>query len=107
MDNDFRRFNVKVYLNNGEGSSYVYDAKIEFSCNPNDYGNGYHMGIKATEEAFGYDAYDIRYDTEFNVDDPISYIVQFYSHRYDGKRNKYKLVGIRIHVAEFEELEEK
>ena len=100
------QYNVKVYLaRNGE--SYVFDAQIEFQHIPNQYGNGYYMGVKSKEEAFGFQSYDIRYDKDFNPAFPIEYITMFYSRRFDGKETEYdtkwKLTGIRVHEAEFEE----
>jgi len=83
---------------NGEAISFK--SRITFSCNPEDYGNGYHMFIKSSEEAFGGQGYDIRYDKDFCADRAIAYIVDFYSWRYDGKKTEYdtkwKLTGISV-----------
>lgn len=75
---------------------YEFDAMIDFRHNPDDYGNGYHMGIRSKEESFGYDGYDIRYDKDFDPENIITYIVAFYAKRFSGKRDSWKLVGISV-----------
>ena len=102
------QFNVTYYITGenrqGNGSeTLVFKAKISFECNPKDYGNGYYMGIESKGEAFGFQAYDIRYDTEFSKDRMLEYIVRFYANRYNGKNGSYKLTGIRVHEAEFDD----
>ena len=96
------KFNVTVYVNNGEGETEILKGSIEFSCDPNQYGNGYSMGITGLGEAFGFQGYDIRYDKDFNKDEPILYIADWYSHVYNGKDGRWKLIGIRVHEAEDE-----
>ena len=97
------QYNAKIYLNDGNGRTEVYNAKIEFVHDPNQYGNGYSMGIESKLEPFYRQGYDIRYDRDFNKDYPIEYIVTFYSRRFNGKNGAWKLIGIRVHEAEFEE----
>lgn len=81
-------------------------ATVEFEKESREhYGNGYHMGIRGVDEAFGFQAYDIRYDREFDPKNPMAYILRFYQNRYTGKPNEYnkytyKLVGISIEEAE-------
>ena len=99
------QYKVRVYVaRNGE--SYTFEAKIEFAYNPDDYGNGYSMGIESKEEPFGLQGYDLRYDSEFDPNYLIEYIVRFYSRRYDGRKTEYdtklKLMGIRVFEAEFD-----
>lgn len=96
------QFNVRFDINNGKGRTISYSAEIEFSVDPEDYGNGYYMGIRSDNEAFGFSAYDIRYDKDFNPAKKIPYIVNFYADRYDGKDGAWTLIGIRVHEAEFE-----
>lgn len=97
---DVCRFNVKVFVNSNDGESYSFDSKIEFGCNPEDYGNGYHMYVQSSEEPFHGQGYDIRYNKDFHKDEKLLFIVQFYSDRYSGKNGWWKLVGIRVHEAE-------
>ena len=94
----------KDYNTGEENSKLVVDAKVEFYHHPNDYGNGYGMLIKSSVEPFGYQGYDIRYDTEFRESEMLSYIVRFFSNRYNGKNGAWKLIGITVLETEFEEL---
>lgn len=95
--------NIHVAKN---GQALSFDARITFTRDPKDYGNGYYMVIKSKEEPFGEQGYDIRYDKDFCPDRAIAYIVDFYSWRYDGKKTEYdtkwKLTGIRVFEADFE-----
>lgn len=85
----------------GEGKTEIIKGKIEFSCDPEDYGNGYTMYIETPAEQFGGQAYDIRYDTTFLETPRIAWIVNYFCNRYDGKDRRWKLIGIRVHEAEF------
>ena len=96
------QYNAKIYLNDGNGTTNVYDAQIEFQHDPKQYGNGYCMVVTSKLEAFGKQGYDIRYDKDFHADYPIEYIVSFYSRLYTGKDGSWKLIGIRVHEAEFD-----
>jgi len=96
------QFNVTVYYSTEDGTAATFKAQIEFSCDPKTYGNGYYMGVKSSAEAFGFQAYDIRYDHDFDKNYMMDYIVAFYSHRLTGKDGAWKLTGIRIHEAEFD-----
>ena len=60
------QFNVTVYYTTEDGTAAIFKAQIEFSCDPNTYGNGYYMGVKSSAEVFGFQAYDIRYDHDFD-----------------------------------------
>ena len=40
-----KKYDVKILLTKKDGSTYDYDATIEFCNKDNDYGNGYHMCI--------------------------------------------------------------
>lgn len=99
------QYKVTVHLAKN-GAAYVFDAKVSFWYNPDQYGNGYYMDVESKEEPFGSQSYDIRYDRDFNPDYLIEYIVNFYSRRFDGKKTEYdtkwKLTGIRVY--EFEEV---
>lgn len=100
------QYNATVHVaKNGE--SVVFKAQISFSYDPDGYGNGYSMGVRSSEEAFGFQGYDLRYNKDFDPDYLIEFIVMFYSRRYDGNPTQYdtkwKLMGIRVHEAEFEE----
>lgn len=94
------KYNVTLYLNDGKGKTEVLKATVDFEHNPETYGNGFYMGIKAPFEAFGYQGYDIRYDREFDKEYPIPYIVRFFCNRFTGKNGSWKLIGIRVHEAE-------
>ena len=98
------QYTAKIYLNNGEGTTNIYDAKIEFEHDPEQYGNGYTMVVDSKLEPWRVQGYDIRYDRDFNKDFPIEYIVTFYSRRFTGKNGSWKLIGIRVHEAEFESI---
>ena len=89
------KYNVHYYVTK-DGETYDVRAEIEFSCDPEQYGNGYSMFIKSTEEAFGGQGYDIRYDKRFDPERPMMYIVEYFHDRYDGKGERWKLIGIRV-----------
>ena len=97
------KYNVTVWVNDGKGCTETLKGTIEFDCDPDQYGNGYGMGIRGLGEAFGFQGYDIRYDKNFRSDDMIGYIVRFYTNRYTGKDGWWKLVGIRVFEAEADE----
>lgn len=97
------KYNVNVQVKRGD-ETYAFDAKISFSYDSETYGNGHHMFVESKEEAFGGQGYDIRYDTDFDEEFLIEYIVAFYSRRYDGKKmqydTKWKLTGISVTLAD-------
>lgn len=106
------KYNVKIRIAGEDYSSKEtprpiveeeYEGSVEFYHTPNDYGNGYGMFIKMKTEPFGGQGYDVRYDKEFHKNDPISYIVKFFSRRYDGKDGAWKLLGIEVNETEGEE----
>lgn len=97
------KYNVKVFVNDGKGETEILKGTVEFDHNPDQYGNGYSMGIRGLGEAFGLQGYDIRYDREFNPANMIGYIVRFYTNRYTGKDGWWKLIGIRVHEADEDE----
>lgn len=90
------QYNAKINLSNGDGAIKEYDAKIEFICDPNQYGNGYTMVISSAMEPWGEQGYDIRYDKGFSKNYPIEYIVSFYSRRFNGENGAWKLTGISV-----------
>ena len=100
------KYNVTFHIkghdyNTGrDDGDLTFEAKIDFRCNPEDYGNGYYMGVKSKAEPFGFSSYDIRYDGRFREDDKIGYIVQHYCGKYDGKDGAWKLVGISVEEVE-------
>lgn len=71
-------------------------VEIKFSYDDEDYGNGYYMAEKGKSVPFGTGYYDIRYDTDFNPDEKMTYIVSCYQNRYSGKDGKWKLLGISV-----------
>lgn len=94
-------YNVTYHIAKaGTGESMTVKATVEFACNPEDYGNGYYMGIRSKNEPFGFSSYDIRYDTGFDRNQKITYIARFFDHRYTGNNGSWKLIGIRIWEAE-------
>lgn len=92
-------FNITIHLcRNGE--SLLYKGSVEFFKQDNDYGNGYGMYIKCQTEPFGSQSYDIRYDKDFDENNMLLYIVDFFAHRFSGKNGGWKLTGIRVYEAE-------
>lgn len=71
-------------------------VKVSFSYDDEDYGNGYYMAVKGKCEPFGISVYDIRYETDFNPDEKMAYIVSCYQSRYPGRGRKWKLLSISI-----------
>ena len=102
MDGKFKvKYTIKgTNYNTGEPDIYEGSAEIEFEeldrSSSNYYGNGHYMGIKDKNEPFGHQGYDIRYDKRFNENDPIGYIVKFYTDRYDGRSGSWKLQSITV-----------
>lgn len=86
--------------------SLQFKVKVSFSCDPDDYGNGYYMGIEGENEPWGFGSYDIRYDGSFNPKKKISYIAKFFESKYNGQNGAWTLLGIKIAAADFSVLEE-
>ena len=86
--------------------SLEFKVKVSFSCDPDDYGNGYYMAIEGENEPWGCGCYDIRYDGSFNRNKKISYIAKFFESRYDGQNGAWTLLAIKIAEADFSVLEE-
>ena len=84
----------------------MFKVKVSFSYDPDDYGNGYYMGVEGENEPWGCGCYDIRYDGKFNPKKKISYIAKFFENRYDGENGAWTLLGIKIAEADFSVLEE-
>lgn len=68
----------------GEKATVEHDAVVEFSHDPQDYGNGYYMGIEGKGEAFGFSCIDVRYDTDFHPQKKVQYITDYFTKRYAG-----------------------
>lgn len=86
-------------------ASLVCKAKVSFSYDPDDYGNGYYMFIEGKEEPWGGQGYDIRYDRTFKLAKAISYIVRHFEDRFDGEDGAWTLLGIKVAEADFSVLE--
>ena len=95
------QFNITLYLNDGDGKAETFKGTAEFAKKKDDYGNGYHMFIKMATEPWGGQSYDIRYDTDFHSNRMIEYLTGFFSNRFTGENGSWKMVGIRVHEAEF------
>lgn len=89
------QYNITLTINNGDGKTKTLKERAEFACNPNDYGNGYHMYL---ETPSGGQGYDLRYESTFNHENIIAWLANFFAEMYSGS---WKLIGIRIHEAEF------
>ena len=83
-----------------DGEGVTVKGRVEFHHDPEQYGNGYSMYIQSSAEAFGGQGYDIRYDKQFNPENMIGYIVNYFAARYDGKNGRWKLIGIRVWESE-------
>ncbi len=95
------QYNITYHVNDGKGKTEVIKGTIKFSYDPEQYGNGYSMYIETPAEAWGGQGYDIRYDTTFHKTPRIAWIVNYFCNRYDGENGRWKLIGIRVHEAEF------
>ena len=93
---DCNHFDITLSLLNEEGNQEDYEGQVEFYNNPNQYGNGYGMLVVCKTEPFGRQTYDLRYDKDFDRNNKISYITQFFSSRFTGKDGSYKLIGIQV-----------
>jgi len=93
-----KQYDVKILLTKEDGSTYDYDATVEFSHEDNDYGNGYHMGIRSKDEPFGFGVYDIRYDVEFRKDQILEWLMGWYESRFNGKGGRWAIKRFSIEV---------
>lgn len=94
------RYLATIVLRDADGNLKCAEAEIDFCKSDGDYGNGYHMGIDSSLEAFGFQGYDIRYDKDFCEDKKIQYIVKFYEDRFNGMNGSSKLIGIHVDEEE-------
>ncbi len=78
----------------------TFKVEIEFSYDPDDYGNGYYMDVEGENEPWGFSGYDIRYDTKFNPEKKISYIARFFEETNNGQNGAWILLGIAIEKKE-------
>lgn len=82
-------------------SAFILKGTVEFSCDPNQYGNGYSMFIEGLDEPFGGQGYDIRYDKTFLKESRLLYITRWYTER-KNYRKGIELAGIKVHEVEEE-----
>lgn len=88
-----------IPADNGKEISKTFDVSAVFSKRSGTYGNGYSMCIEGKSEPFGYSLYDIRYDTGFDPENMIAYILQFYANQYSGENGSWKLTAISVSEA--------
>lgn len=81
---------------NGKEMTLTFDVTVEFSYDPDTYGNGYSMGISGKGEPFGFTGYDIRYDRDFDPANKMAYVMQFYATKYSGAYGSWKLKELSI-----------
>ena len=81
---------------NGKEMTLTFDVTVEFSYDPDTYGNGYYMGIKGKDEPFGFSGYDIRYDHDFDPKNKMAYVMGFFANRYSGSKHSWKLKALSI-----------
>lgn len=93
------KFVGKFTIASGENEK-TFDFAAEFDHNPDTYGNGYYMNIVSPNEPWGCQSYDIRYDQSFSKNSKLSYVIQFFSNKYDGQNGAWKLRGIEIHESQ-------
>ena len=82
------------------GEAMTIKGRVSFSHDPEQYGNGYGMYIQTPEEAFGGQGYDIRYNRDFDPENMIGFIVNWFAARYNGKGQRWTLTGIRVYERE-------
>ena len=92
------KYRFKYHVTRG-GEAFDIEGSIEFSYNPDTYGNGHYMFIESKDEPFGGQAYDIRYDKRFRKDNKLLYIVEYLSDRFDGEDGRCKLRGVSVYEA--------
>lgn len=98
--NENKKYNVAYSLANDEGRIETVKGTVEFSHDPTTYGNGYYMYIETPAEPFGGQAYDIRYDKDFNKHKIVTYFTDFLESRYNGQNGAWRFIGLRIIEAE-------
>ena len=81
---------------NGKEMTLTFDVTVEFSYDPDTYGNGYYMGVTGKGEPFGCSFYDIRYDKEFSPSNKMEYVLRFFANKYSGKNGSWKLKKLFI-----------
>lgn len=92
-------FQIRVQIadpNTPDGmcSTMTLDMKASFSCNPNDYGNGYHVKI---DDGHGFgNYYDLRYDKTFRKDRKEEWLLSWAKDYWSGKNGAYELTFFQI-----------
>lgn len=78
----------------GMNSDIVMNLTAEFSSNPDDYGNGYYVGING-EKGFGF-LYDLRYNHDFNKEEKEVWLTRWAHHYWNGKNGAYEVKSLTI-----------
>ena len=88
-------FDLEIMIKNPKGTeTKKYDIKAELDKEDGEhYGNGYHLYLTGNE--FGERLLDIRYDTSFNEDKPLDYIINTLKNMYSGEKHSWVLVGVK------------
>ena len=97
------KYDMTVTINDpntekGMNSDLLFSFDVEFWCNENDYGNGYHVSIRNTTAGYelNHNVYDLRYDKDFHKAHKIAWLADWSDNYWNGENGAYKLKSITI-----------
>lgn len=88
--------NVSIRHHDNKDLTEFYCLDCMYSRNPNTYGNGYYLIISDINKNGIRQLIDLRYDTDFSIDEAISYICIWCDRYWNGKNGAYKLEHFSI-----------
>lgn len=74
--------------------------EIEFWCNSNDYGNGYHVSFNNVDSKGDKQLFDLRYDSNFDKNHPELWIADYVYHNWSGEQESYDVQKLTIERIE-------
>lgn len=75
-------------------SGMTLDMDVIFAYDPDTYGNGHSVTIKGKN--FGVNAYDLRYDRDFDRNLKMSWITNWAEKYWSGQEESWKLKSLQI-----------
>ena len=92
------KYTMKAIIESPEGKEITQNLVAVFFFDENTYGNKHWLSIH--NEASFEQHYDIRYDSEFNPEQKMVYLVRWASNFWSGKDGAYSLKEITIKKEE-------
>lgn len=89
------RYKMKVTVKSAEENKTLsFELTCTYFCNPEDYGNGYHLAIEG--DGFFDQYYDLRYDKSFKRKRKMTWLVDWAEYYWSGEEGAYKVTHIDI-----------